>query len=184
MPKVSIAVSNHHVHLTKKIYDLLFDEEISIKRPLNQIGEYASNQTVTLKGPKGIIENVRLVGPLRNYNQVELLRSDANFLGLNPPVRDSGNLENSETITLITNKNEITLENVCIIAEKHIHMTEEKAKELNLKNRDKVIIKYDNKEIDAFVKVTSNGYYEMHIDKDESLYYHLETGDIVTFEKI
>jgi len=123
----TVAISNRHVHLTKETYTKLFNEPLTIKKPLNQIGEFASNQTVTLKSPKGIITNVRVLGPFRAYNQVEISRTDAYRLGLNPPVRTSGDLEDSETITLIGTKAELTLKNVCIQAERHIHMNKYKA---------------------------------------------------------
>ena len=66
---VTVAISNRHVHLTKETYEQLFDEPISIKKPLNQIGEYASMQTLTIKTPKSSIENVRVLGPFRKYDQ-------------------------------------------------------------------------------------------------------------------
>ncbi len=182
----TIAISNHHVHLTKEIYDQLFDEPLSIKRPLNQIGEFASFQTVTLKSPKATIENVRLIGPLRKYNQVEISRSDAIVLGLNPPVRQSGDLEDSETITLIGPKGEVTLENACIQAERHIHMNPAKAKELRLKHEDLVKLKIENDKggsMEAFVKVSDNGFYEIHIDKDDANCFMLNTGDEVEIER-
>ena len=72
-----IAISNRHVHLTKEIYEQLFDEPLSIKRPLNQVGEFASFETVTLKTEKAQIPNVRVIGPLRKYNQVEISRTNA-----------------------------------------------------------------------------------------------------------
>ena len=154
----TIAISNRHVHLSKEIYEKLFDEPLSMKKPISQIGEFASLQTVTLKGPKGTIEKVRVMGPFRDYNQVEISRSDAYVLGLNPPVRESGDLEDSETITLIGPKGEITLENVCILAERHVHMNEKKAAELKLKNDDlvKIIVNNDKGgEMEAFVKIKS-----------------------------
>lgn len=181
-----IAVSNRHVHLTKEIYDILFDEPLSIKRPLNQIGEFASFQTVTLKTEKNEIPNVRVIGPLRKYNQVEISRTDAYTLGLNPPVRQSGDLEDSETITIIGPNGEVTLENACIQAERHIHMNETKAQELGLKNEDMVHIIVDNDKggvMDAFVKVSSNGFFEIHIDKDDANCFLLKTGDEVEIEK-
>ena len=181
-----IAVSNRHVHLTKEVYDQLFDEPISIKRPLNQIGEFASFETVTLKTEKAEISNVRVIGPLRKYNQVEISRTDAYQLGLNPPVRQSGDLEDSETITLIGPKGEITLNDACIQAERHVHMNERKAKELGLKHEDMVHIIVDNDKggvMDAFVKVSDNGYFEIHIDKDDANCFLLKTGDEVIIEK-
>ena len=180
----TIAISNRHVHLTKEVYAELFEETLSMKRPLNQIGEYAANQTLTLKGPKGTIENVRLIGPFRKYNQVEIARSDALILGLNPPVRHSGDLEDSETITLIGPKGEVTLNNACIQAERHVHMNANKAKKL--KDEDLVHVKIENDKggmMEAFVKVTDNGFFEIHIDKDDACCFLLNTGDEVEIER-
>ena len=181
-----IAVSNRHLHLTKEVYDQLFDEPLSIKRPLNQIGELASFQTVTLKTEKAEIPNVRLIGPLRKYNQVEISKSDAYVLGLNPPVRQSGDLEDSETITIVGPKGEVTLHDACIQAERHVHMNPQKAKELGLKNEDLVKLIIDNDKggiMEAFVKVSDNGFYEIHIDKDDANCFLLKTGDEVEIEK-
>ncbi len=182
-----IAISNRHIHLTKEIYEKLFDEPLSMKKPISQIGEFASNQTLTIKGPKGMIEKVRVMGPHRDYNQVEVSKSDAYILGLEPPVRESGDLEDSETITLITPKNEITLENVCILAERHVHMNDKMAEELGLKNDDlvKLIINNDKGgEMEAFVKIKSNGFFEIHIDRDDANAFLLKTGDEVEIRKI
>ncbi len=182
-----IAISNRHIHLTKEIYEKLFDEPLSMKKPISQIGEFASNQTLTIKGPKGMIEKVRVMGPHRDYNQVEVSKSDAYILGLEPPVRESGDLEDSETITLITPKNEITLENVCILAERHVHMNDEMAEELGLKNDDivKLIINNDKGgEMEAFVKIKSNVFFEIHIDRDDANAFLLKTGDEVEIRKI
>ena len=181
-----IAVSNRHVHLTKEVFDELFDEALSIKRPLNQIGEFASFQTVTLKTEKAEIPNVRVIGPLRKYNQVEISRTDAYTLGLNPPVRQSGDLEDSETITIIGPKGEVTLKDACIQAERHVHMNEKKAEELGLKHEDMVHLIVDNDKggvMDAFVKVSDNGFFEIHIDKDDANCFLLKTGDEVVIEK-
>lgn len=182
----TIAISNRHVHLTKEMYDKLFDEPISMKQPLNQIGEFAAMQTLTIKGPKGQLENVRLIGPCRSYNQVEVASSDAYILGVKPPVRESGDLEDSETITLSTPKYEITLENACIIAERHVHMNDKKAEELGLKNEDLVKLKVKNDkggEMEAFVKVKSNGFFEIHIDRDDANCFMLKNGDEVEITK-
>lgn len=183
----TIAISNRHIHLTKETYDLLFDEPLTMKKPISQIGEFASLQTLSIKGPKGTIENVRVMGPFRDYNQVEVSRSDAYKLGVNPPVRESGDLEDSETITIITPKKEITLDNVCIQAERHIHMNEKKAEELGLKNDDlvKLIVNNDKGgEMEAFVKVKPNGFFEIHIDYDDANAFLLKNGDEVEIKKI
>lgn len=181
----TIAISNRHVHLTKETYEKLFDEPLSMKKPLKQIGEFAAMQTLTIKGPKGQIENVRVMGPCRVYNQVEISRSDAYVLGLNPPVRQSGDLEDSETITLITPKATLTLNNACIQAERHIHINDTKAKELGFKNEDlvKLIVNNDKGGVmEAFIKVHNNGYFEIHIDRDDANCFLLNNGDEVEIE--
>lgn len=182
----SVAISNRHVHLTKEVYDLLFDEDLSMRNELGQIGEFAANQTLRIEGPKGYIDNVRLIGPFRKYNQVEVSRSDARILGITPPVRMSGNLVNSETIILVTKKAKIRLENACIIAERHIHMNEEKKEELGLQDNERINLIVNNIKggtMDARVKVTSNGFYEVHIDIDDANSFLLNKGDEVEIRK-
>ncbi|MBQ6687246.1 MAG: phosphate propanoyltransferase [Bacilli bacterium] len=180
--KVPVGISNRHVHLTKEVYEELFDEELTLKNELNQPGEFASIETLTIKTPKGSIGNVRVLGPFRNYNQVEISKSDAYVLGLNPPVRTSGDLENSEKITLINGDRSITLENACIIANRHIHMNPEKALSLGVTNNQLVNVKIAGDKsgvVTAFVKITENGYFEMHIDRDDANAFLLNNNDEV-----
>ena len=124
---VTIGVSNHHVHLCKHDLEILFgnDYELSIKKELVQPGEFASNSLVSIKTEKATIENLRILGPIRNYTQVEISRTDAYKLGINPPARDSGDLEGSAGITIIGPNGSIDLEKGCIIATRHIHLTPE-----------------------------------------------------------
>lgn len=178
--KVKVGISNHHIHLTKETYYQLFDKEPSKRNDLNQIGEYAYNETVTIKGPKGSIPNVRIMGPFRNYNQVEISRSDAFLLGLNPPVRKSGQTANSATITLISSKNTITLEEACIIANRHVHMNPSTAEKLNVVDNQlvKLAIKGDKSCIlDAYIKISANGYFETHLDFDDANACGLKNND-------
>lgn len=184
--KVQVGVSNRHVHLTKEVYEKLFDEDLTVKYKLNQIGEFASNQTLTLKTDKDIIENVRIIGPLRSYNQVEISKSDAYSLGLNPPIRTSGDLNNSETITLVNNDKSVTIENSCIIANRHIHMNSDKAKELGVANNQIVKVKIDGEKsgvIDAYIKISDTGYFELHLDRDDANAFLLNNGDEVEIIK-
>ncbi len=184
--KVKIAISNRHIHLTKEVYEMLFDEKLTIKNKLNQVGEFASNEVLTIKGPKGEIKNVRIVGPLRSYNQVEVSASDAYLLGIVPPVRKSGDVKDSAPITLISNKGEVTLNEGCILAERHLHLNPKEALELGLKNEEIVNIKVNNIKgglMQAFVKVSENGYKEVHIDRDDANAFLLQNGDIVEIIK-
>ena len=168
---VKVGISNRHVHLTKEVYKTLFSSELTKKKDLTQIGDFAANETVTLKTKKGIIENVRIIGPYRNYNQVEISKSDARELGLNPPVRKSGDLENSETITIIGEKGEITLENVCILAERHIHLNPSDALNWQVKDGDMVSVSVKGDKsclLNAHIKVSENGVPAFHIDTDDA----------------
>ena len=181
--KISVGVSNRHVHLTKEVYDLLFDEELTKKNDLNQIGEFASNQVVTIKGKKGSIENVRVLGPLRNYNQVEISRTDAYKLGINPPVRRSGDLLDSEDVILETEKGSILLKNSCIIADRHVHINFDMAREMGLKDNQvvKILVSGDKACIlYAHVKISDNGYYELHIDFDDANACGIKNNDELT----
>lgn len=181
--KVTVGISNRHVHLTKDVYDKLFDNPITKRNDLNQIGQFAANETVDLVSGDKFIEHVRIVGPLRNYNQVELLPSDASYFGINPPIRKSGDLDNSETITLRTEKASVTLENSCIIAQKHVHFNTNDVDKYNVEDDDLLKIHLNNEEtFEAYAKVSDDGYYELHIDKDDANLYGINSGDEVFLE--
>ena len=179
---VSVGISNRHVHLTKEVYESLFHDECLAERKLNQPGEYVTSHFVTLKGPKGTIEHVRVMGPTRVYNQVEVSYSDAFELGVNPPVVRSGNLENAEDITIIYENKEIVLEKSCIIAESHLHMNPIDAKKMGFVDKQIVPIKINSVRkgtIEAFVKITPNGFFELHIDRDQANCFLLKNNNLV-----
>lgn len=180
--KINVGISNRHVHLTKEVYDKLFSKEISKRNDLSQKGEFASNEVVTLENDGKKIENVRIVGPLRSYNQVEILRSDCKVLGINPPTRRSGDLKESTDITISTKLGKINLKSVLICQEFHIHMDNEFAKKHHIKDKDilKVLVNTDKKAlIYAHAKVTENGVLEFQIDRDDANSLNLHYGDKV-----
>lgn len=182
----TIAISNRHIHLTEETYNLLFDHHLTIKKELTQEGEYAASETLTIKNEDKEIENVRIVGPLRNYNQVEISKNDARKLGLNPPVRESGDIKGSEAITLVGPKGEVKLTEGCIISKRHIHMNNELAAKLSFKDKQKVKLIIENEksgEIDAYIKITNNGIFEIHIDTDDANAFLLSNGDKVEIKK-
>ena len=168
---VKVGVSNRHVHLNEEDYNLLFSSSKFDKRnDLTQEGEFASLKTVTITGPKGSIDNVRVVGPLRNYTQVEVLKSDTYILGVNPPVRTSGDLFDASVITLKTDLNEITRK-CCIIADRHIHISKEERKKYNLtKDKYKVKINTDKGGIidNVYIKESDKFNFELHLDRDDA----------------
>ena len=176
---INIRVSNRHVHLTKETYDKLFDEEITVKYYLNQVGEFAANQTLTLRNGDKVIENVRVCGPFRKYNQIELAKRDARTLGINPPVRRSGDLADSLDIVLETPKNSLKT-NGAIIMSRHVHMTKDDALKYGVIDKQKVQVKIDSEKggiIDAEIKISDNGYYEVHIDTDDANAFLVEDND-------
>ena len=183
--KIEAKISNRHVHLTKEDYFLLFgDEELVVRNELSQPGEFASNNVVTLKTEKSIISNVRVLGPFRNYTQVEISKTDSYVLGVKPPVRNSGEIEDAVSITIVGTKGEITRD-ACIIAARHIHITKEQKEEHNIP--DVVSIKTFGEKSTIFnnvsVKVSDNYYFELHLDTDDGNGALLKQGDIVEIIK-
>ena len=160
MMKISIGVSNRHVHLTREHLNVLFGEgyELEKKNDLTQPGQYASTALVTIKTEKSQISNVRVLGPIRDYTQVEVSKDDALLLGINPPVRDSGDLENSESVYLEGPCGKIFKKNCCIRANRHIHCN--KLENIGHNNNDIVSVSFNNKTIDDVDNVR---YCEKHI---------------------
>ena len=183
--KVNVAISNRHVHLTKETYEKLFDFKLTKKKDLNQIGQFAANETVDIVSGDNVIENVRIVGPFRNYNQVEISKTDAWKLKLNPPVRTSGAIAGSEHITLRTEKASVTLDEGCIIADRHVHFNTKDQDKYHVKNGDKLklhILGEKRGTIEVFAKVSDDGFYEVHLDTDDANAFLLNTGDEVVLE--
>lgn len=178
---MSVGVSKNHVHLTEETWKILFGDKPMVKRnDLSQPGQFATIETVDLKYNDKIIENVRVVGPFRNYDQVELSESDANYLGLNPPRRQSGEIENTPGIELISNDKVVRINQGVILADAHVHMSKRMSSILGLENRQEVYIYKDNLQLmKAKIKISIDGALELHIDTDESKLYNLKTGSKV-----
>ncbi|MDE6284314.1 MAG: propanediol utilization protein [Bacilli bacterium] len=176
---VSIGISARHVHLCPESYKKLFDAELTVKNPLNQVGQFAANETVAIRTEKGEFASVRIIGPLRSYDQVELSMTDARKLGLKPPVRKSGNLDGAVEITIATDKGEITVP-ACIIADRHVHLNPEKAEELGIEDNQKLQLEIGGVKsgiIDLQAKVSDDGYFEVHLDTDDANAFLIDCGD-------
>ncbi|MHB1403971.1 MAG: phosphate propanoyltransferase [Desulfitobacteriaceae bacterium] len=182
---VPVGISSRHVHLTQENVEKLFGTGHKLKpiKALSQPGQFASEETVTLVGTKGSIEGVRVLGPIRNYSQVELAATDTYKLGVKAPVRDSGEIEGTPGIDLIGSAGRIHLEDGVIIAARHIHMTPEEAKEHGLKDGDHVGVEVpgDRGGIldEVLIRVDPNYELDMHVDTDEGNAFNLHTGDTV-----
>lgn len=173
--KVKINASNRHIHITREHLDILFgkDFELVKTKDLIQPGEFATDQLVNISGPKGTLKNVRILGPVRKYTQVEISMTDSFVLGLGkPPLRDSGNLEDSLPVTVIGPAGTVVLDKGLILAQRHVHMTPEDAQVFGVKNGDFASVKVDGPRSLVFEKVlmrvSPNYAFEMHVDIDEA----------------
>ncbi|OIO02903.1 MAG: hypothetical protein AUJ51_05465 [Elusimicrobia bacterium CG1_02_56_21] len=120
---VPVGISNRHVHLTKEDFKTLFgaDSDDTQLKAVKQPGQYACNERVAVEGPKGSLKDVRMIGPYRKYSQVEVSLGDARRLGMEPPIRDSGKLDNSPGIRLTGPKGSVTIKQGLILSKRHIH---------------------------------------------------------------
>lgn len=187
-PKIPLGISNRHIHLTSKTFHTLFGEltEFETLRPLYQPGEFASKHTLTIVGPKlRSIPNVRILGPLRNYDQVEVSLTDAIFLGINPPVVNSGNLENAVPLTLVGPNSSIYLDKCAIIASRHIHMTNKDAEKFGLKNGDYCKVRIGGEKSTVFenvlIRTNDNWKLQIHLDTDDANAANVRTESYVEF---
>ncbi len=187
--KIPIGVSNRHIHVSQQDLEVLFGKgyQLTKKSDLKQPGQYASNETVTIRGPKGEFENVRILGPVRNVSQVEISKTDSFRLGVKPPIRESGDLNGTPGIQLVGPVGTVNLENGAIVALRHIHMTPEQASKLGVKDKDIVEVETfgQRKGVfgDVLIRVSDKFSLEMHVDVDEANACSLSNGDFVTIKK-
>ncbi|MCA9671740.1 MAG: acetate/propionate family kinase [Myxococcales bacterium] len=181
--RIPVAISARHVHLTDAVIERLYGAGHQLRelKPLSQPGQYAAEETVTLVGPKRSIEDVRVLGPARSKCQVEISRTDEFHLGIDAPVRASGDVENSPGLTLVGPAGRVELKQGVICAWRHIHMTPEDAKRFGVKDRDVVDVAVDSEERslvfgDVLVRVSPKYKLEMHIDTDEGNAAELSRG--------
>ena len=184
--KVSVGVSNRHIHLTEEHFKILFGEEaeLHVRNSIHQPGQFAAEETVTICTPKAELKKVRIMGPLRPYTQVEISRTDAYTLGINPPVRDSGDIKGSEAITIVGPVGTIMLEEGCILANRHIHITPKQMELYELEGLDEVHVQVKGEKggilSHVSLKVSEDSYFELHLDTDDANAFELHNGDIVT----
>jgi len=172
---IPVEISNHHVHLTRDSLDILYgkDYELTELRDLSQPGEFASNERVSIVGANmKVIEKVRILGPLREYTQVELSITDGYFLGLDLPTRISGNIKGSPPIVIIGLKGVLTLSEGAIRAARHIHMTPKDAEYYQVKNGDRVEVEVSGEHgviyKDVAIRVSQKSKLALHLDTDEA----------------
>lgn len=182
---VPVGVSNRHVHINREACDILFgpDYELTIRSKVKQTGQYAANETVDLISEDGKIERVRILGPLRKDNQVEINFADARRLRLNPPIKESGDHEKTPGITLRGPKGSIQIEDGVLIAARHIHVPTNIAKLYDIEDGQIASVEvsgirglvFEN----VMLRVREDYVLEMHIDTEEANAAGLSNNDYV-----
>ena len=184
-----VGLSNRHIHLSKEHLDILFGSgyELTKMKDLSQPGQYAADEKVDVVGLKGTLKGVRILGPTRKETQVEVSVTDSFVLGINPPVRDSGDLLDSPGARIIGPKGEATIDKGIIVAARHIHMHISDAENFGVKDKETVSVKVEGKRglifDNVLVRVHQDYALEMHVDIDEGNAASLKNGSMVKLLK-
>lgn len=182
---IPVGVSNRHIHLSQEDFEALFGKgaEMTHFKDLSQPGQFACKEVMTLVGPGGAIERVRLLGPARKQTQVEVSVADCFKLGIKAPLRDSGDLAGSAPLTIVGPKGSINIPEGAIIAVKHIHMHTSDAARFGLKDKDRVNVQTCGQRNlmfqEVLIRVSDKFKLEMHVDMDEANAACLTNGDKV-----
>ncbi|MBS1149290.1 MAG: Acetate kinase [Myxococcaceae bacterium] len=187
---IPVGVSVRHIHLTRAHCDALFGAgyELTERRPVSQPGQYVCRETVDLVGPKGELERVAIINPLRKETQVELARTDAIALGVNPPLRESGKLDGTPGLTLRGPKGTVVLDHGVILAQRHVHMHPTDAQRLGVADKAVIRVRVDgDRETifgDVIVRVNEQYALDMHLDTDEANGAGLNNDSVASFEGV
>ena len=173
--KLEINASNKHIHLDQDDLDKLFGKgyELTFKKALKQPGQFASEEKVQVIGPKESFPGIRVLGPLRKDTQLELALTDCRQIGIDAPIRESGNVKGTPGCRLVGPKGEVELEYGVIVAKRHAHFSPEDAKEAGVENGQIVKIKIESEERttiydDVVCRVSDSCATEVHVDTDEA----------------
>ncbi len=183
MMLVPIGVSARHIHLSREHIEILFGEgyELNVLKPLSQPGQFAAEETVAVVGTKGKFDKVRILGPARGATQLEISRTDAFALGVNAPVRQSGNTAGTPGIKIIGPKGEVETQEGVIVAARHIHFHISDAERWNIKDGQLLKVKVQGERPlifkEVIARVSAQFALDMHIDTDEANAAGAKNGD-------
>ncbi|MBE5979353.1 phosphate propanoyltransferase [Lacrimispora defluvii] len=186
---IPVGVSNRHVHLSQEDLDTLFGKgyQLTNMKELSQPGQYACKEMVTVCGPKGAIEKVRILGPVRKQTQVEILAADCFKLGRNTTPKMSGELAGTPGITLVGPKGTVETKEGLIIAQRHIHMSPSDALKFGVHDGETVKIETEGIRGGIFnnvaIRVTETSALECHLDTEEANAMGLSGSSKVTIVK-
>jgi len=183
---IPVGISARHVHITQEHLEQLYGEghQLTVRSELYQPGNFAAEERVTLVGPRmRAIENVRILGPTRDYTQAEIALTDAIALGIDPPIRDSGDLEGVSPVLLVGPAGSVYLEEGAIRAARHIHMTPDDAKRLRVEAGDSLKVRIPGERALTFEnvrpKIGEGVLPQMHLDTDDANAAGLRGGECV-----
>lgn len=183
--KVTVGVSNRHIHITKQHFEILFGIGCKLEKlkDLKQPNQFMSTSKVAIKTDKDIIENVRVIGDFRDYTQVEISMTDAYKLGLDLPIRESGDIKDSGKIKICGTVGEIEIEDGCIIASRHIHISPRQMELYGFKQGETVNVMVHGKKggilSNVGLKVSDDAYFELHLDTDDANAFLIHNNDIL-----
>ena len=179
---VPLEASGRHVHVTKAQALTLFGHSLTEKRPLSQPGQFLANERVTVVGPKGEFQNVAVLGPERGDAQVEISLTDGRTLGIHPPVRLSGDIQDTPGARLVGPKGSVELSRGVVAAQRHIHVAPEDAARLGIRDRQTVRLQvYTDRPVifqDVVARVHKDFATAVHLDYDEANGCGFREGDL------
>ncbi|MBI4435430.1 propanediol utilization protein [Candidatus Uhrbacteria bacterium] len=180
--EIPIVVQHRHVHLSPEDEQVLFGGEMEPARPIEHHGQFVARQTLAVHGPSGVFSDVCVLGPVREKTQVELSSSDAFAIGVNAPLRLSGDTERSATVLLKTPRGEVQAKMSTIVPIRHLHLSPQVAQTLHLAHQESVTIQMKGREWIVFdhvvVRVHPTFSPAFHLTKDEAAPAWIQTGDI------
>ena len=184
---IPVGVSNRHCHLTEEHFKRLFGAESAPKkmRDIKQPGFYAAEELVDVRGPRGVLRKIRLVAPYRAHTQIEIAATDAFAIGLDPPVRESGDIKGSTGAVLIGPRGQVEIEEGVILARRHLHFSPAEAKAAGMTSGEIVRVRAGTGAgravvfEDVVVRVSDQYRLEFHVDTDEANAAGIKTGDFV-----
>lgn len=182
---IPVGVSNRHCHLTQEHFKMLFGAQAEPKRikDIKQPGFWAASETIEVHGPKGMIKKCRLVAPYRDHTQIELAWTDAHAIGVNPPVRESGQIKGSAGAKLVGPAGSVEIKEGVIIAQRHVHFSPSEAAKLNIKSGELLRMRCGTGGgrstvfEDCIARVSDKYSLELHLDTDEAFAAGVKTGD-------
>ena len=183
---IPIGVSNRHCHLTREHFKILFGADAEPKRikDIKQPGFWAADSKIEVKGPRGSLTSVRLVAPYRDHTQIELAWTDAHKIGVNPPVRESGQIKGSAGAILIGPKGQVEIKEGVIIAQRHVHFNPEQAKKIGVRSGELLRLRCGTGGgrstvfEDCIARVSDKYSLELHLDTDEAFAAGVKTDDL------